>query len=155
MQASLVIDLSAVGHHDVSAAGGDLVENSSVVGMFRERRVGEIAFGKAFVGAAGIDHDAHAGLVDRADRCVALSAQRAIGRLPSRMTGSENSPAAARSGVTLTPPMAMSKRSAARSACRVFQLVGTITSVTPSACASSRAIVTSAPEMWPSGPRKE
>jgi hypothetical protein len=48
-------------------------------------------------------------------------------------------------GVTLTPPMAISKRPALKSPVMDFHVVGTISSVTPSFLASACAIVTSAP----------
>ena len=68
MQASLVIDLSAIRDHDIGLADRDLIKNRPVVEMLRERRVGEVRFGEALVGAARIEHNAHTGPVDRADR---------------------------------------------------------------------------------------
>ena len=46
---------------------------------------------------------------------LSLSAQRAIGVLPSRMIGVENIPFFCRSSVIETPPIAMSKLSASKS----------------------------------------
>jgi hypothetical protein len=53
-------------------AGGDLVENRPIVGMFAECCVIEVGPGEAFIGAARIDHDPHAGPVDRVDRRKAI-----------------------------------------------------------------------------------
>ncbi len=79
----------------------------------------------------------------------ALSAQRAIGVLPDFSTGVENSAVFARSVVTVMPPIAMSYAPDCSPLIRVGQLVGTISSFTPSAFARLAAMSTSSPSNVP------
>ena len=73
------------------------------------------------------------------------SGQRAIAALPVRTSGSEKNAVFCRSSVTEMPPMARSKRSAARSASSPPQVVGTSSSFTPSARPRFSAMSTSSP----------
>ncbi len=74
-----------------------------------------------------------------------LSAQRAIGRLPSTSMAVEKAAIASRAGRMVTPPTAMSNRPAAKSSFSVAQAVGTNVTRTPSSAASCRAMAISAP----------
>ena len=60
----LVAGLRRVRHHQVGIALGDFVENRDVVVPHLDLGVLDVRLGEAFVGAAGIDDDARAGLVD-------------------------------------------------------------------------------------------
>ena len=81
---------------------------------------------------------------------MSLSAQRAIGVLPVRITGAENSAVFARSSVTVMPPMPTSNFFACKSAISVGQAVGTISSFTPIPAARLLAMSTSSPWKLPS-----
>src|SRR5215216_5249262 len=63
----LIAGLGRVRHHQVGVALGDFVENRDVVVPHLDLGVLDVRFGKAFIGAAGIDDDARAGLVDIGD----------------------------------------------------------------------------------------
>ena len=76
---------------------------------------------------------------------LSLSAQRAIGVLPSRMIGVENMPFFWRSRVIETPPIATSKLPASKSAISFGHAVGTYSTLTPSALPSASAMSTSKP----------
>src|SRR5581483_12008782 len=78
------------------------------------------------------------------------SSRRHSGRLPSIKVGSEKYAFAARAGLTVTPPIAMSKRPARKSSSRVTQTHGTQSIATPSRPARSCAMSISAPAWEPS-----
>jgi len=78
------------------------------------------------------------------------SSHRHNGRLPSTKVGTEKNAFSARAGVTVTPPIAMSKRSPRKSTSSGAHTVATNSRRTPSLVARSCAISISAPSYDPS-----
>jgi hypothetical protein len=150
MQLCLQPGLDRIGDHQIGFAFRQGVEDGRIIGPDDDRRRSQMRPGEPLVGAARIEDDAHARLVDlRQGLVFRTSPQRVIGVLPLDRTGLENSPIFWRSRVMVIPPIAMSNLPALRSASSVGQPVFTISSLTPSDLARLFAMSTSMPSTAP------